>query len=155
MQQIFQFVINITPIVWQCIIIRMLADNVRKGQSMLTSSCQLLHQRRVQQCKRSDLARSLWTQALAIQLDRCLVQISKMATMIIMGFHEGLCAQVFRLDFRNDYVCFFLWIYGMELEQSDSDKGPRIILCSEKRISISVTILIIVHRTKPIFRHEQ
>ena len=29
-------------------------------------------------------------QALAIQLDRCFAQNSKMATKIIMGFHEGL-----------------------------------------------------------------
>ena len=34
-----------------------------------------------------------------------------------------------------------------ELEQSDSD--------SEKGISILTTILVIVRRTKPIFRYEQ
>ena len=42
-----------------------------------------------------------------------------------------------------------------ELEKSDSDKGTRIMPCSVKGISVLVRILIIVHWTKPIFRHEQ
>ena len=40
-------------------------------------------------------------------------------------------------------------------KQSDSDKGPRIMPCSEKGISLLGTILIIFHGTKPQFRHEQ
>ena len=43
----------------------------------------------------------------------------------------------------------------MKLEQSESYKGPRIIPCSEKAISILGTILIVIHPTKPIFRHDQ
>ena len=41
------------------------------------------------------------------------------------------------------------------LEQPDSDKGPRRMPCSKKGISVLVKILIIIHRTKSIFRHEQ
>ena len=41
----------------------------------------------------------------------------------------------------------------IQLEQSDSGKGPSIMPCSEKGISVLATNLIIVHRTKLIFRH--
>ena len=53
-------------------------------------------------------------QALASQVDRCIAQKSKMATKTIKGFREGLCMHIFRFDFRNDDVCFFVWIYEME-----------------------------------------
>ena len=46
--------------------------------------------------------------------------------------------------------------FKQQLEQSDSDKGPRIMPCSDRKgVSILATILIIVHPTKPTFRHEQ
>ena len=35
-----------------------------------------------------------------------------MATETIMGFREGLIMHAF--EFRNDDVCFFVWIYEME-----------------------------------------
>ena len=47
-------------------------------------------------------------QALPIPVDRCIAGKSKMATKTIMGFREGLCTNVFRFDFRNDDVCFFV-----------------------------------------------
>ena len=45
-------------------------------------------------------------------------------------------------------------IYG-KLGPLDSDKGVRIMPCSEKGRSILATILIIIHSTNPIFRNEQ
>ena len=51
---------------------------------------------------------------LAIQVDMCIARKSKLATKTIMGFRERLCMQYFRFDFRNDHVCFFMWIYEME-----------------------------------------
>ena len=42
-----------------------------------------------------------------------------------------------------------------KLEQLDLDQGPGLIPTSEKRISLLAKILIIIHWTKPIFRHEQ
>ena len=53
-------------------------------------------------------------QALAIQVDRCTARKSKMVTKTIMGFREGHSRNIFRFDFRNDDVCFFVWIYEME-----------------------------------------
>ena len=43
----------------------------------------------------------------------------------------------------------------LTLEQSDSDKGPRLMPSREKGISVLAKILIIIHLTKPIFRHEK
>ena len=37
----------------------------------------------------------------------------------------------------------------LEPEQWDSEKGPRIMLCSEKGISVLATNLIIVHQKNP------
>ena len=67
------------------------------------------YQRRVQQCECSECYQALLSlntralkrspkclQALAINLDWCFTQISKMATMIIMGFREG---QYFQIQF--------------------------------------------------------
>ena len=42
---------------------------------------------------------------------------------------------------------------GYKLELLDSDKGPRLMPCSE-RISVLAKILIIIHQIEPIFRHE-
>ena len=52
---------------------------------------------------------------LPIQVDRCIARKAKMATKTIMDFREGLCTQyIFRFDFRNGVVCFFVWIYEIE-----------------------------------------
>ena len=40
-------------------------------------------------------------QALAIQVDRCFVRKSKMATKTIMGFREGRCTQYFQIRFSE------------------------------------------------------
>ena len=46
-------------------------------------------------------------------------------------------------------------LFKTKLEQLASDKGPRLMPSIEMGISILAKILIIIHRTKPIFRHEQ
>ena len=71
-------------------------------------------QRRVQQCERPECYRMLFLQALAIQVDRCIARKSKMVTKTIMGFREDCARNIFRFNFRNDDVCFFVWIYEME-----------------------------------------
>ena len=54
-------------------------------------------------------------QALAIQVDRCIARKSKMATKTIMVFVRYYASNIFRFDFRNDDVCFFVWVYEIEL----------------------------------------
>ena len=51
---------------------------------------------------------------LAIQLDKCFARNSKMATKTTMGFVRDYARNIFRFDFWDDYVCFFVWIYEME-----------------------------------------
>ena len=53
-------------------------------------------------------------QALAIQVHRCIARKSKMATKTIMVFVRDYARNIFRFDFCNDDVCFFVWIYEME-----------------------------------------
>ena len=53
-------------------------------------------------------------QALAIQVDRCIARKSKMVTNTIMVFVRDYARNIFRFNFRNDDVCFFVWIYEMK-----------------------------------------
>ena len=56
----------------------------------------------------------------------------------------------------NNAAEIFSWqIIKAGLEQSDSDKGPNIMLCREKGIASLVTILDIINQTTPIFKHGQ
>ena len=76
-------------------------------------------QRLVQQCERSEcflpehMHSSRCLQELAIQVNRCIARKSNMATKTIMGFREELCTEYFQIGFRNDDVCFFVWMYEM------------------------------------------
>ena len=53
-------------------------------------------------------------QALASQVDRCIAQKSKMAAKTIIVFVRDYARNIFRFGYRNDDVCFFVWIYEME-----------------------------------------
>ena len=81
------------------------------------------------------------SEALAIQVDRCIARKSKMATKTIMGFREGICTQYF----RNDNVCFFVWTY--EMEQFKLKVGRCFALISNRRwdlicLSLGAAILL-------------
>ena len=71
-------------------------------------------------------------QALAILGDRytCIARKSKMATKTITSLREGRCTQYFRFDFRNDDVCFFVWVN--EIEQFKLKVGRYFALISNQ-----------------------
>ena len=50
---------------------------------------------------RNTSARQGAYQALAIQVDRCIAQKSKIPTKTLMGFREGLCTQYFQIRFSE------------------------------------------------------
>ena len=63
---------------------------------------------------------------------------------------------IFSTIFHSSLMFSYIFtIIQIRLEQSDSDKVPRLTPCSEKGIFVLAKILIIIHRTKPIFSHEQ
>ena len=79
-----------------------------------------------------------------------ILQTSAMPGHCVISYGLKLMLHILSVTFDKDPS-----YKKIELEQSDSDKGPRITPCIEKVIFVLATILIIIHHTTPIFRHEQ
>ena len=80
-----------------------------------------------------------------------ILQTSAMPGHCVISYGLKLMLHILSVTFDKDPA----YKKKIELEQSDSDKGLRIMPCIEKVTFVLATILIIIYHSTPIFRHEQ